>query len=227
MIKTKTIGMLVLALALAPAVFAATAEEKCQKKKLIALGKRSLCYEKERSREALGKTSDTMKCEEKFDKMIEAAEKKAACRWLEHGDGTATDLNSGLQWELKTDDGSLHDKDDTYTWGDAVSEVSTFRGNDSADGVTSSGCFAEKCGWRLPTIEELWGIIDLTAPGCGSGAPCSTIPGEPVPTVWASTSLSGDASRAFIVSLASGVSVSTLKTSSVNQFGFLAVSGGP
>lgn len=43
-----------------------------------------------------------------------------ACRWLENGDGTATDLNTGLQWELKTDDGSIHDKDDTYKWAAVV-----------------------------------------------------------------------------------------------------------
>jgi hypothetical protein len=30
--------------------------------------------------------------------------------------GTATGYDTGLQWEQKTDDGSVHDKDNTYTW---------------------------------------------------------------------------------------------------------------
>jgi hypothetical protein len=29
----------------------------------------------------------------------------------------ATITNSGLTWELKTDDGSIHDKDNVYRWG--------------------------------------------------------------------------------------------------------------
>ena len=33
-------------------------------------------------------------------------------RWTDHGNGTATDNTTGLMWELKTDDGSIHDKDD-------------------------------------------------------------------------------------------------------------------
>jgi hypothetical protein len=33
-----------------------------------------------------------------------------------NGDGTATDYDTGLQWEQKTDDGSVHDKDNTYSW---------------------------------------------------------------------------------------------------------------
>ena len=41
------------------------------------------------------------------------------CRWLDDGDGTAADLNAGVRWELKTGDGSIDDKDDTCTWGDA------------------------------------------------------------------------------------------------------------
>ena len=88
---------LILTLALTSAAVAATDEEKCQKKKLIALGRLDLCRQKERGKEVLGNTPDTAKCDEKFDKRIAAAEKVVACRWLDNGDGTATDLNSGLQ----------------------------------------------------------------------------------------------------------------------------------
>lgn len=193
-----TIWTLILSLALTTAAFAATDEEKCQKKKLLALGKRDLCLQKERGKEVLGKTPNVAGCAEKFDKQIEKAEKKAACRWLDNGDGTATDLNSGLQWELKTDDGSIHDKDDTYTWSDTFSDpdggafvdfLGTLNGGESSGGVTT-GCFADRCDWRLATIEELAGIVDLSAPGCGGGSPCTTIPGETVPSFYWSSSTS-------------------------------------
>lgn len=199
MIRT-TIWTLIFTLTLASAASAATDDEKCQKKKLIALGKRDLCLQKERSKEVLGKTPNVTACAEKFDKQIAAAEKTATCRWLDNGDGTATDLNSGLQWELKTDDGSIHDKDDVYQWstsssgtarngGAFVDFLGTLNDGTSSGGATTTGCFADRCDWRLPTIEELTDILDLTAPGCGAGSPCTTIPGETgSPTsYWSST----------------------------------------
>lgn len=197
----RTLWTLILSLALTTAAFAATDDEKCQNKKLIALGKRDLCLQKERGKEALGKAADVAKCAEKFDKQIAAAEKKVACRWLENGDGTATDLNSGLQWELKTDDGSIHDKDNLYTWSDTVSEpdggafvdfLGALNAGESVGGATTTGCFAGKCDWRLATIEELADIVDLAAPGCGGGSPCTTIPGETGSAVsWSSSTLAG------------------------------------
>ena len=199
MTKT-TIWTLILSLALTSAAFAATDEEKCQKKKLLALGKRDLCLQQERAKEVLGKTPDVAKCAEKFDKMIAAAEKMATCRWLDNGDGTATDLNSGLQWELKTDDGTIHDKDDTYRWSTGspwgpddtafVDFLGTLNGGESAGGVTTTGCFVDKCDWRFATIEELADIVDLAAPGCGGGSPCTTIPGETVSSFYWSSSAS-------------------------------------
>ena len=83
---------------------------------------------------------------------------------------------TGLIWEVKTDDGGLHDKDHTYTWYDPNSRTN---GGDS--GVKDGGkcaagvrCdttgFAEAvnrvglCGandWRVPTREELRSIADL------------------------------------------------------------------
>ena len=47
----------------------------------------------------------------------------APLRYQDNSDGTITDLNTGLMWEKKSDDGSLHDKDDLYSWSDAVIEL--------------------------------------------------------------------------------------------------------
>jgi hypothetical protein len=104
---------------------------------------------------------------------------------------TIIDLQTGLEWEKKTGTagdynvcpggptcGSVHDVNNAYSWG-SVSPPYAPSGNayidflaklNSDDG--SSGCYAGHCDWRLPTIEELQGIVDLSAAGCGSGSPC-------------------------------------------------------
>jgi hypothetical protein len=205
-----TIWTLVLSLALVSAAGAApTDEEKCQAAKLNAVRKRTFCIEGERRKEVLGMTPDVAKCEEKFDKAImmadtAAAKKGASCRWLDNADSTATDLNTGLQWALKTDDGSAHDKDNTYTWtttlggttpnGTAFTDhLGTLNGGVSADGSTTTGCFSGHCDWRLPTTGELRGIVDLSV-----GPPLTTIPGfTALSHYWSSTTLDVAATHAW------------------------------
>ncbi len=38
-------------------------------------------------------------------------------RFTDNGDGTVTDALTGLAWEKKTNDGSVHDQGNRYTWG--------------------------------------------------------------------------------------------------------------
>ena len=45
-------------------------------------------------------------------------------RFVDNGDGTITDTKTGLQWEKKSDDGTIHDQDDTYTWTTGVPNAS-------------------------------------------------------------------------------------------------------
>jgi len=89
------------------------------------------------------------------------------------GGGTVIDRLTGLQWEQKTDDGGLHDKDDLYTW-------SEFFGADPRDAIgtafrsflpalNTGACFARQCDWRLPTRAELETILL-------ESFPCSTSP---------------------------------------------------
>jgi hypothetical protein len=45
-----------------------------------------------------------------------AAAAGATLAYVDNGDGTVTDSNTGLEWEKKSDDGGLHDKDNFYSW---------------------------------------------------------------------------------------------------------------
>ncbi|MBK1694654.1 hypothetical protein CKO09_07870 [Chromatium weissei] len=75
---------------------------------------------------------------------------------------------TGLIWEVKTDDGGLRDKDNTYTWYDSIAG-GTANGGSCAG---STNCDTEKyvadvnaaglCGfndWRMPTVKELYSIV--------------------------------------------------------------------
>jgi len=58
---------------------------------------------------------------------------------------------TGLMWEIKTDNGSIHDKDNTSIWQSAQNEFIP------ALNDTSFGGFSD---WRLPAIKELSWIAD-------------------------------------------------------------------
>ena len=105
-------------------------------------------------------------------------------RYVDNGDGTVTDHQTGLQWEQKTDDDTVHDKDNTYTWSDSgappdgqafVTLLGTLNACVEAPGFPPTdvqGGFAGHCDWRLPTIVEIQTLVDTTATGCGSGTAC-------------------------------------------------------
>jgi Protein of unknown function (DUF1566) len=107
----------------------------------------------------------------------------AALRYKDKGDGTILDRNTGLQWAKKSDDDGIHDKDNTYTWEEALAYVKELnnvcqRDNavacttnaDCAAGPSSSstsGKLGGKCGfagkrdWRLPNVRELGTLVNF------------------------------------------------------------------
>jgi hypothetical protein len=112
-------------------------------------------------------------------------------RYVVNGDGTLTDNQTGLMWELLTTTcgGEITCYNDVYRWtasGTAAdgtlftSFLATLNGGDSyspsAGQDVSNGpsaCFANHCDWRNPTIAEFNTIIETGAPGCSSStAPC-------------------------------------------------------
>jgi hypothetical protein len=145
-----------------------------------------------------------------------------ATRYVDNGDGTVTDHQTGLQWEQKTTTvgsgvnlADPHDVDNLYTWsaggggttfpdGTVFTDFLTKLNGVSSDGVTLTGCFAGHCDWRLPTIVELQTIL-LAPFECGT-SPCI----DPVfgPTVadfyWSATTDATSANNAWYVSFGNG-----------------------
>lgn len=66
---------------------------------------------------------------------------------VDNGDGTITDPVTGLMWEKKSYDGSIHDKGNTYSWADAHTLF--------LDVLNTAPCFAGHCDWRLPNEDGL------------------------------------------------------------------------
>ncbi len=76
--------------------------------------------------------------------------------YTDNGDGTITDNVTGLMWEKLSDDGSVHDWNDAYTWSDAF--------NVKIAALNSAGGFAGYTDWRLPNVFELQSIVDYGQP---------------------------------------------------------------
>jgi hypothetical protein len=212
---------------------AALTTPACFAKKLTAWGNLRKCQATANGKVLQGKSADLAACQTEFNATLTKIDAKAtsaaiACRYGVNGDGTATDYDTGLVWEQKTDDGSVHDKDNTYNWNTAfggttpngtafTAFLGTLNNGTSGDGTATSGCFAGHCDWRLPAIEELAGIRDLSAPGCStSTGPCidqsvfgptvlSNAPdGHPSDPYWSATTDSGNPASVWYVDFSNG-----------------------
>ena len=93
---------------------------------------------------------------------------------------------TGLIWEVKTNDGSVHDRDNVYTWQNAQDVFIAALNSDSFGGYTN---------WRVPTIKELDSITDL-----GRGNPAIVrdyFPNTVSSNYWSSTTDASNASTAW------------------------------
>lgn len=112
------------------------------------------------------------------------------------------DNHTGLIWEVKTDDGGIHDRDTTYRWGGKTALVNERARTDGwgsysnhwdtlVDGSNQANAGTGLCGtndWRVPTVKELAGIThkgrsNLTIdtnyfPNTVNGAYWSSLPRE-------------------------------------------------
>jgi hypothetical protein len=180
----------------------------CLAKKLNQWGSLRKCRATEEAKRLQAKPAHPASCQTRFDAKLAtlSAQAKVAaipCRYVVNGDGTATDYDTGLQWEQKTADGSVHDQENAYDWSPTLGRrdgtvfadfLATLNNETSTDGTTSSGCFAGHCDWRLPSIVELQTIVDAGAPGCGNRGACidQTVFGPTIPFFYWSATIDAD-----------------------------------
>lgn len=172
-----------------------------------------------------------------------------ASRFVDNGDDTVTDTQTGLMWEKKhkynpngsPDPSDPHNAGNMYTWWTGSADTVTPNGtafteflvklNDcsSPDGKSLTGGFAGYCDWRLPTIIELQSIVDQTAPGCGAGLQCiAPIFGPTDSFYWSGTlAAPGGPGYAWGVGFAGGGDVNggVVVGNTVDEFAVRAVRG--
>ena len=97
--------------------------------------------------------------------------------YIDNGNGTIKDNRTALTWEKLSSDGTVHDKDDEFTWAQAFVKIGA---------LNTPPCFAGFCDWRLPNIMELQTLANfgtalpaISAPfqiGCSPG--CTVLTGS-------------------------------------------------
>lgn len=135
--------------------------------------------------------------------------------YVDNGNGTITDTSTGLMWEKLSNDGSVHDKDNRYTWANAVAVKIATLNAEAFGGFTN---------WRLPNINELSSILDynrsfpgvnpvFNAPSCPTGCTvltCSCIMSNF--DSWSSTTHLITPANALTVSFSGGLTNARAKT---------------
>lgn len=205
------VGLLLAGSVSAGAAAEVSPQQRCQQVKVKAYGKLRACLLVSEAKVRIGKPDKSDKCRTAFSAQLAAADaaaerKGASCRFLDNGDGTVSDLDTGLQWEKKVaGSGCAHCVDDAFSWstGGAAPNGTAFTAfllalntETSVSGHgTATTCFAGHCDWRLPTVEELMAIVSPTlAPSLDPAfGPASTA------AYWSRTSNSADPASAWIV----------------------------
>jgi len=134
--------------------------------------------------------------------------------YADEGNGTIRDKRAGLTWEKLSDDGTIHDRNNVYTWQEALERI------DSLNAMSFAG-FDD---WRLPNSAELATLIDfgvgspaISAPfrtGCTGGCTVLTCSCMSSGDYWTSTTVEGDPDNAWAVRFLTGAMLAPPKTDS-------------
>ena len=121
--------------------------------------------------------------------------------YVDNGDGTITDVPTGLMWEKLSDDGSIHDFGNSHPWAQAFSV--------HVAGLNSAN-FAGHSDWRLPNVNELHSLARYGAfvfavdpifyTGCASGCTVTTCSCAQPDFYWSSTTYQSSPGLAWGVS---------------------------
>lgn len=113
--------------------------------------------------------------------------------YIDHGDGTVTDTNTGLMWKKCAEGlsgatcqtGSAQ----SFTWADALAQAET-------------STFANHSDWRLPNVKELSSLVEhcRVAPSINP----NRFPNTPVHSFWSGSPIASDSSRSWLVGFYSG-----------------------
>jgi hypothetical protein len=117
---------------------------------------------------------------------------KPAPRFIDNGNGTITDSQTGLMWEKKTacalpSASDIHCVKNRYQWStdhnnpngslftDFLRRINATIST-SPDGVNVADvCFAGHCDWRVPNVAELQTIVKAPYPSCETAGPVPCI----------------------------------------------------
>lgn len=142
--------------------------------------------------------------------------KGAPHSFTDNGDGTITDHTTGLMWEKLSDDNTIHDWNNGYTWSAAFTiKVATL----------NSSNFAGHNDWRVPNQPELYSLVNFGAanPAIFSAFNMACAPGCSVTTCsctqpdyyWSSTTLIAAPNFAWEVAYLAGATYAYDKSSSM------------